>query len=62
MKAYGIPRRSDVEFPDKADAEEFGMKSRVQQQRAKNKKKVRRSWKKKERARVRSELKKTLEE
>jgi hypothetical protein len=27
MKAYGIPRYSDVEWPDVADIQRFGMKS-----------------------------------
>jgi len=43
MKAYGRKRIDGVEFPDKADALEFGLPSRVQKMKSKNRRAVRRA-------------------
>jgi len=56
MKAYGVPRRSQLTHPDLQDALDYGMPSRVQKQKSKRKRAVRRNWKKKERASARRDL------
>ncbi len=50
MKAYGLPRMSGVEYPDKADIKEFGLSTADRCSKAdRGKNKARRYWKKKAR-------------
>ena len=60
MKAYGLPRNSNIEFPDIADIAEFALKTSTGQieslggdyrgsSKTKNRNKTRRIWKKKAR-------------
>lgn len=67
MLPYGIPRVPEVEYPDCADLHRFAFKSRDGRSDGKsiirnvrNKKQTRRYWKRKERKRAKSEIKKEL--
>jgi hypothetical protein len=55
MKGYGLPRYSDLECPDCADINLYGLKS-TYGMRLNNRKRSRRLWKKKERAKAKREL------
>jgi len=59
MKAYGIPRWKDVEYPDKADINLYGFPSRAGKIR--NRKENRRIFKKIERLHARQNIRKELE-
>lgn len=69
MKGYGLPRTKDLMYPDVDDINTFGLASHVGQIVGKSgdyhggrgRKKMRRLWKKKERARMKNELKDELE-
>lgn len=57
MKAYGIPRVLDVEFPDKADIKKYGFSTSDRCSRAdRGKNKARLIWKKKARAKATREI------
>lgn len=49
MKAYGVPRRADLDTPDQQDAADYGMPSRVSKLHAKAKRRTRQLWKKRAR-------------
>lgn len=54
MKAYGLPRFSYLDFPDKQDCLEFGLKSMFMKQHGRYA--TRRVFKKKERSFVKHEI------
>jgi hypothetical protein len=57
MKAYGIPRVLDAEFPDKADIKRFGFSTSDRCSRAdRGKNKARLIWKKRARADAAKEI------
>lgn len=69
MKPYGLPRVRDIEFPDVADIQKYGLKSSAGRcfkengeyksyiRNSRHRKQIRRKWKKKARASVKySEL------
>lgn len=66
MKPYGLPRVIELEQPDVGDIQRFGLKSsagRIKSKeyksyirKSKKRNEIRRTWKKKERAKVRSML------
>lgn len=63
MKAYGIPRDRDAEFPDKADIKRFGFSTSDRCSRAdKGKNRTRMIWKKKERASANREIRSFVSE
>jgi len=53
MKAYGLPRNDDIEYPDVADIQKYGLKTsrggRDYFKNKKNKDAARRRWKRRER-------------
>jgi hypothetical protein len=57
MKAYGLPRTLDIQYPDLHTFWYFGLKGYP----IENKKKTRRIWKKRERARMARELQREME-
>ena len=62
MKAYGVPRLRDAEFPDKADIKYFGFSTSDRCSRAdRGKNDARLRWKKKERRRVKNSIRKEIE-
>jgi hypothetical protein len=70
MKPYGIPRSSDVQYPDVGDIQTYGMKSYVGQiirksgdyrsytRSTKKKRSIRIYWKRRERNKIKRELSK----
>jgi hypothetical protein len=61
MKAYGIPRVDDAEWPDKADLKRFGFSATDRCTRAdRGKNKARLYWKKRERRIVKEAIRKEL--
>lgn len=72
MKAYGIPRNQDVEWPDCGDMKYYGMKSSIGRYAKKSgdyagptgeqKNKYRRMWKKMERLATKRTISKELDE
>jgi len=57
MRAYGVPRLSGVEFPDKGDIKEFGLSTKDRCSKTdRGKNSTRRIWKKKFRAKQKQEL------
>ena len=74
MKAYGLPRDLDIEFPDLADIHSYGLKSsrgrlpgkggdiKNSFRRPATKRATRRIWKKKARLAAKRELRKCKEE
>jgi hypothetical protein len=64
MKAYGLPRNKDVEYPDVADIRKYGLQTSIGgRDYFKNKihkAQIRRKWKKKERRKIKLFLKKEM--
>lgn len=60
MKAYGLPRHRDIEFPNLANVAYFGLKTGRLNRRwtanGTNKRRARRYWKRKARAKGRKEI------
>jgi len=62
MKAYGIPRNLDAEFPDKGDIKLYGFSTTDRCSKAdRGKNKARRLWKKIERTAAKAGIRKELE-
>ena len=62
MKAYGIPRNLDAEFPDKGDIKLYGFATTDRCSKAdRGKNKARRMWKKMERTNAKAMIRKDLE-
>lgn len=61
MKAYGVPRDPDAEFPDKADIKRFGFSTQDRCSRAdRGKNKARLIWRKKARIRASIEIRESV--
>lgn len=67
MKAYGLPRNLDIEFPDLLDIQNYALKTSTGQNRSKggdfrgsvktkNRNSTRRIWKKADRANVKKDI------
>lgn len=67
MRAYGLPRESELSHPDKVDCMEYGFKSRIAGFtnagiHSNRKRQTRRIWKKRERARNKDTIRAALGE
>ena len=63
MKAYGVPRVIEAEYPDLADIKRFGYSTSDRCSRAdRGKNKARRVWKKKERAKTKQLITESTDE
>lgn len=63
MKAYGIPRNLDAEYPDKGSIKMYGRSTSDRCSRAdRGKNTSRRIWKKKERAKVAAQMRDEMAE